>query len=219
MASEADLDLFAAWRGGDGDAGDRLLARHRPALTRFLRSRCPDATDDLVQATLLAMLEARDRFRGDAPFVTFLLGIAHRKALDHLRARAAEARRGHPSAEFVRDLSPGAQTLMTRRQLEVALVDALACLPTELALVIELHYWERLTREQIAALLALPAGTVASRLRRARDQLLEILERAPHPSDAARPRPTLDAWAEHTRESLFRDAEGATRENAISPIP
>lgn len=206
MSTAEDLELFAAWRGGDGEAGERLLARHRPALTRFLQSRCPDGTDDLIQATLLAAVEARDRFRGEAPFLTFLLGIAHRKVLDHLRARANDARRRHPSVDFVRDLSPGAQTLMSRRELEAALVDALAGLSPELALVIQLHYWERLTREQIAALLALPAGTVASRLRRARDQLLDALETAPPPGEVtAGERPTLEAWAEGTRESLFGD--------------
>jgi RNA polymerase sigma factor (sigma-70 family) len=207
VSTAEDLELFAAWRGGDGEAGERLLARHRAALTRFVQSRCPDAPDDLIQATFLAALEARDRYRGDAPFVTFLLGIAHRKVLDHVRARANDARRHHhPSVDFVRDLSPGAQTLMSRRELEVALLDALVDLPPELALVIELHYWERLTREQIAALLALPAGTVASRLRRAREQLLDRLEQASPPGELATGvRPTLEAWAEGTRESLFGD--------------
>lgn len=68
------------------------LAALRPALVRFarLQVREPAVAEDLVQAVLLAALEARAGFRGDASLLTWVTGILKRKIVDHYRALARE---------------------------------------------------------------------------------------------------------------------------------
>jgi RNA polymerase sigma-70 factor (ECF subfamily) len=65
--------------------GDRLYAY---ALRRVRR---PEVAEDLVQETLLAALEARDRFAHRAEVGTWLTGILKHKIADHLRARYRNA--------------------------------------------------------------------------------------------------------------------------------
>jgi RNA polymerase sigma-70 factor (ECF subfamily) len=101
---------------------------------------------------------------------SFLLGVAVRVAADQRRARRrrpedatepAELERGAPSSASPERL------LHERRRLQ--LLDTLiARLPQELAEVFVLFELEQLTMAEIARLLSIPAGTVASRLRRAR---------------------------------------------------
>jgi RNA polymerase sigma-70 factor (ECF subfamily) len=69
------------------------VAALRPALLRYARLQVRDATvaEDLVQATLLAALQAREGFRGEASPLTWATGILKRKIVDHYRGVAREA--------------------------------------------------------------------------------------------------------------------------------
>jgi RNA polymerase sigma factor (sigma-70 family) len=66
----------------------RFLDAHREAVWRFLVAAVgPDAADDCFQETFMAALRAYPRTRVESPRA-WVLTIAHRKALDHHRARA-----------------------------------------------------------------------------------------------------------------------------------
>jgi RNA polymerase sigma-70 factor, ECF subfamily len=54
--------------------------------------------------------------------------------------------------------------------------DAVAALAHEKRLVVVLHYWLDLALDEIAGLLGVPLGTVASRLARAKAELRTVLE-------------------------------------------
>jgi RNA polymerase sigma-70 factor (ECF subfamily) len=74
-------------------------------------------------------------------------------------------------------------------------------LPLDLQTALELHYWEELSTAELAEVLAIPQGTVKTRLFRAREQLRVLLraagavgpddgpDRLPEPSPPARHRP------------------------------
>lgn len=49
-----------------------------------------DAAEDVVQEALLAGLQGYDRFRGDAQERTWLIGILHRKVIDHIRKKTGD---------------------------------------------------------------------------------------------------------------------------------
>jgi len=69
----------------------RFLDAHREDVWRFLvASVGRDAADDVFQETFLAALRAYPRMRPDNPR-SWVLTIAHRKALDHFRARKRRA--------------------------------------------------------------------------------------------------------------------------------
>jgi RNA polymerase sigma factor (sigma-70 family) len=167
-----DRDLVRRWGCGDQVAAKQLIARYEPELNRFFRAQQAADADDLVQETLLALMEARDRFRGDASFRTYVLRIARYKLWSHRRLR----RGPHIPWEDAED-ELGIQTGQAdRMQPEEDLNEALTQLPPALSRVAILSFETKLSRRAIARVLGIPAGTVASRLRSAKTQLRALLD-------------------------------------------
>lgn len=70
----------------------RFLDEHRGPVFRFLvASVGREAADDCFQETFLAALRAYPRLRADTDHAAWIMTIAHRKALDHHRARRRAA--------------------------------------------------------------------------------------------------------------------------------
>src|SRR5215470_16877365 len=80
-----DLELLERWRAGDAGAGQALFTRYFDRMYRFFASRSDRDIDDLVQRTFLACVRARDEFRGDASFRSFLFTIARYELYAHYR--------------------------------------------------------------------------------------------------------------------------------------
>jgi RNA polymerase sigma-70 factor, ECF subfamily len=71
--------------------------------------------------------------------------------------------------------------------------------------LIELHYWERLTTAEIAEVLAIPQGTIKGHLVRARERLREALAAVlRNPSELETTIDGLDAWADDVRAQADR---------------
>jgi RNA polymerase sigma-70 factor, ECF subfamily len=127
--------------------------------------------DDAVQDTFLRALSALDTLRDPRALPAWIARIAHRAAVDRLRAKTR--RRDDDNAEVDvadRDApSPEdcAQASCERRRLE----RALSSLPTEMRRVIELRALG-MTGPEIANALGLALGTVESRLHRARRRIV-----------------------------------------------
>jgi RNA polymerase sigma factor (sigma-70 family) len=193
-----DVELFHAWRAGDRAAGAELVARHEPALGRFFGSKVPDQADDLVQRTLLICAEATTTFRGEGSFKAFLFGIARNVLHEHLRSRARHGGRAIDFAQSsIMDLAPGAATIATKRAEHRVLAAALREIPIDLQLLLELYYWEEMGIDELAREFKVPAGTVKSRLHRARGLLADIIPRiGATPEETESARVELRAWDE-----------------------
>lgn len=197
-----DLDLLERWRAGDADAGSDLFERHFDAVHRFFVNKAPADAADLVQRTFLACVEARDRFRQQSSFRTFLFAIAHHELLAHWRKRARADL--DPSVSSLRDLDPSPSTMLARIAEERHLLEALRSVPMELQIALELFYWEGLTGAELAEVLGVPEGTARSRLRRGLELLrkrLEELDRSP--TRLASTLASLDGWARSIGEALL----------------
>jgi len=74
---------------------DQWLDEHGDVLYRYALARAgrADVAQDLVQETLLAAWQGRDRFQGKASERSWLLGICRHKALDHLRRAGRDVMR------------------------------------------------------------------------------------------------------------------------------
>lgn len=74
------------------DAPEQWLDQHGAVLYRYALARLhdPHKAEEAVQETLLAALEARDRFNGDASVRTWLTGILKHKLIDQFRREARE---------------------------------------------------------------------------------------------------------------------------------
>jgi RNA polymerase sigma-70 factor (ECF subfamily) len=199
-----DPELFRAWCEGDADAGSQLFDRHYPAVARYFHNKVADPfAADLVQATFLAAVEGRARFRGGGSIRGYLLGVAHNLLCRHYRDR-----RGHDvdlSQVSAADVGPTATQEIGVKQEQRLLLSALRSIPVELQEVLELHYWEGLDTEQIGEIVGIPRGTVKSRMFRGRRLLEEALARlAREPEVLESTMANLEDWAKGLRQRLER---------------
>src|SRR5205823_3147059 len=113
---------------------------------------------------------ALDRFDESRPFLPWLKRITVNGAIDELRReRRAGARVTPHGAE------PSHDPFDSRVE-STPIVEAVRRLPMPQRLVIVLHYWLDCPVEEIASLLGIRVGTVASRMNRARAALKAQLE-------------------------------------------
>ncbi len=186
VTESSDAELLGRWRDGDRRAGEALFDRYFDALYRFFRGKVGVAADDLVQRTLLACLNKASTLREDAAFRGFLFGIARFELLHYFReqgrARARELDAGSEVARSLADLDPSPSQVLVQGAERKALARALRKLPLDLQLVLELTYWEHLTSAEVAQALGIAEGTVKSRIRRAREGLVRLLEQQELPA-------------------------------------
>jgi RNA polymerase sigma-70 factor (ECF subfamily) len=109
---------------------------------------------------------------------SFLFAIALRVAADERRTRRRRPEVAiDEAARDAFDKTPLADELIEQRQARELIDRMLEAMPLELRTVFVLFEMEDLTTAAIADLLELPMGTVASRLRRARDAFQEEITR------------------------------------------
>lgn len=200
-----DAELLEGWRRGDGAAGSELFERHYPAIARFFANKLAGDPADLIQETFEACVTGRDRLREGGSFSGYLFGVAYNVLRRHYERSRTQAERFDPGTVSSADLSPGPATMMNRRDEERLLLLALRRIPLELQVVLELFYWEGMTSAAIADVLAMPHGTIRTRLRRARALLEEALAGLHEdPRLLERTLGDLDGWASHIREANAR---------------
>ncbi|RZI44910.1 sigma-70 family RNA polymerase sigma factor [Herbaspirillum sp. HC18] len=151
------------------------LAQHIPRLRRYARALTHDASwaDDLVQDTLERALQRRWQYRFDRNLTAWLFTILYRLFLDGVARRNAMVPLDSEEPEFAESADPSVRIDMQR---------ALARLTPEHRAVIVLIGLEQLSYNEAASVLGVPAGTVMSRLSRARAQLRQWLSGGP-PAD------------------------------------
>jgi len=169
LRDASDEWLAARAARGDADAFEQLVLRYQDRLyTLALRVTLsePDARD-CVQEGLISAWRAIDRFRGDARFSTWIYRIVIRKAYDALDRR----KRSAAPAEAI-DVPDAGRSPEDR----LDLMAALAGLDPEFRAAVVACDIVGMSMDEAAAALDLPAGTVKSRLSRARERLAQQLE-------------------------------------------
>jgi RNA polymerase sigma-70 factor (ECF subfamily) len=171
---EPERRLLARVGDGDRDAFRELYLRYHRRLARFLARlthRREDA-EEIINDTMWIVWQRASDFRGASRVSTWVMGIAYRRALKmirravtHERAMLLESVDGEPSRE------DEIESTADRRLLE----RALAQLPLEQRLVLELTYYLDHSCEEIAEIMECPANTVKTRMFHARRKLRLLL--------------------------------------------
>jgi RNA polymerase sigma factor (sigma-70 family) len=158
-------DVSAAQQG-DALALDRLLDELAPYVRRLCARIAPAAADDAAQEALLAVFRGLPSLRAPEAIMTWVRSVTVRTAIRLARQHDLEA--------------VAAGTLMDRNASSpeglVDIDDALARLPVTQRVVLVLRTREGLSEQEIASTLGIPAGTVKSRLHRARATFREVWE-------------------------------------------
>ncbi len=164
-----DVKLVRAARSGDGSARAELVRRHAAAAWRsaYGVTGRHDLADDAAQEGMLRALDRLDTFDESRPFAPWL----HRVVV-HVAVSAA--RRERRRAQIV--VPDDARPTDTGGHDVDPLRDAVLGLPEDQREIVALRYWADLGVDEIASVLDLPSGTVASRLSRALARLRTQLE-------------------------------------------
>jgi len=193
-----DISLLDRWRSGDNDAGQALFERHFDSIYGFFETKCPADADELVQATFLACMRAREQFRKESSFRTYLFTIARNELYRILRTRQRRDAKLDFELSSIAELVSSAGTRLARNQEHRRLVEALQHLPVEQQTLLELHYWEDMDIAQLCEVFDVPAPTIRTRLHRARKALKEQME-GHAPAAVLETLDTMDAWARGLR--------------------
>lgn len=157
---------------GEIDPFTALVRRHDEGLRglayRLLGDR--DTMDDVLQETYVSAFKALPRFRGDSDLATWLYRIAYNACLDELRRRKTVV-----PLERVADRPDPAPGPAERTATAQILAQALAALAPEDRAAVLLVDAQGFDYAAAAEILGIPAGTVASRLNRARTLLRRVL--------------------------------------------
>jgi RNA polymerase sigma factor (sigma-70 family) len=163
-ASRTDSDRFA-----------EVFRRHGSSVYRYLARRLgPEHAEDLTAEVFLAAFKSRARYDHRlSSALPWLYGIAANVAAQH---RREEARRWRllaalPTDDVTPDNTWATDSRVNAASVRGTLVELLHELPQLERDVLLLIAWEQLTQSEVAETLAIPVGTVRSRLHRARTQI------------------------------------------------
>ena len=178
--------LIRRAQSGDEGAFEQLLLTHQKSVynlcLRMVKN--PDDALDLSQEAFLRAWRALDQYQFDAAFSTWLFRLTSNVCIDFLRKQKRQQHMSltvtdedEPGEEFaVQDPARGPEKQIIQNDRRAAVARAMASLPEDWRVVMQLRVVEQLSYEQIAGILDIKVGTVKSRLARARTQLRKILK-------------------------------------------
>src|SRR5437867_6697170 len=153
--------------------------------TALRLTRVPADAEDLVQETYLRAFRAADRFEPGTNLKAWLFTILHNVARNRVRDRAREAITfDSETVDRAADAPPEAgathppdtpEMLLVRDTLAPDLQTAIDALPEVFREAVWLRDVEEFSYAEIAEMLAIPIGTVMSRISRGRRSLFERL--------------------------------------------
>ena len=166
-----DREVWERICRGDAGAFDALYRMHGPKLQVFLRRILGSwqAAEDVMQETFASIWLRPNGFDPErGTFRAYLFGTGRKRAVDWWR------KQGEAPRESVQNEAAECNT-----ETASIVADAVSRLPQEERALIWLREVEGYSYDELAQILAIPVGTVASRLFTAREELRRIWQTAP----------------------------------------
>jgi RNA polymerase sigma-70 factor, ECF subfamily len=171
-----DRELIGRAQAGEAIAFEQLAGQHAAPLWRCALMLGKDShwAEDLVQETLLEAWRSLARFDGRCRFSTWLYGILRHRFLKGLRGQNAVRPSASDGLGQVPCMAPLPDRSAELSEDAQRVRQAVASLPEEHRLVVELRFFAGATLDEIAAALGCPLGTVKSRLHHALEKLRQM---------------------------------------------
>ena len=170
LSDRGDAELVALIADQHRDALAELYRRHGGWLLVRLRHRCADEglVVEALQDTFVAVWRGANRYEGTGAVAGWLWAIAIRRLIGLLRRRRPEP---VPHDDRQEDVLGNVEDLVLAGTEHGDLAGALRSLSPELRSVVQATVLDGLTTREASQLLGIPAGTVKTRMMRARAEL------------------------------------------------
>jgi RNA polymerase sigma-70 factor, ECF subfamily len=182
MQPEVERELIRKCRGGDARFYEPLVRAYEPQGLRLATGIMGNAEDaqDALQEAFVKAFQSLDRFDTGRPFGPWFFQILRNQCRDLLRSRQARFKTevlDDGLLDFRPDEGPmSAERRRDRAEASRLLWKALERVPEDHREVLVLKELQGLRYQEIASVLDVPEGTVASRLFHARKALKEALD-------------------------------------------
>lgn len=180
-ASLTDGDLVGMAQSGDLKAFEALFQRYQARIYGIVYGMVSNPTDaaDLAQEAFVRAFKQLAKLRADGAVYAWLRTTAVHLGIDFLRRRAsltfesldAGPRGGENATREIEDWQYNPHRQLTAQMRQQAVNDAIGALSDDHRAVVVMHHLEGMGVDEIADALSVPAGTVKSRLARAREAM------------------------------------------------
>ena len=189
LKAQQDMELVEKARKGDQLAYGELLGRYRDAIYFMLLKmvNSPIDAEDLTIEAFGKAFKNIDQYTPNFAFSTWLFKIATNNCIDFIRKKRAshvsldQTLDGEdsliPSAMIQSDTLDPELTMINKQKIK-HMRNVVSKLKPRYRQLVELRYFEEYSYDEIAAELDIPIGTVKAQLFRARELLLNILNRS-----------------------------------------
>jgi RNA polymerase sigma-70 factor, ECF subfamily len=184
-AERSDAELLRAHVGGEADAFEELVRRHRDRMwaVALRTTRDREEAADGLQDALISAYKSAGTFRGESAVTTWLHRIVVNACLDRMRRRQTRATLQLP--EEGPHEPADTRDRVAERDTRMVVEAALGQLPAEQRAAIVLVDIEGWSVAETAGMLGVPEGTVKSRCARGRARLAVLLGHLRNPDAPA----------------------------------
>lgn len=161
--------VIEACKQGDRDAFRRLFERHKDrvySVALYFFGGDEATAADVTQQVFLKLFTRIGQFHGEAEFNTWLHRLTTNACVDEQRKRRRVQQFGEGEELHEPRDKRTQEDGLARAEIKRAVERAVAALKPKLRVVMLLKYFEEMSYEEIAGVLGLSKGTVASRLNR-----------------------------------------------------
>jgi RNA polymerase sigma-70 factor (ECF subfamily) len=178
VESRSDVELMLSVKGGDREAFDVLVQRHRKSLINFIYRFTvnPGESEDLAHEVLIKVYQSASRYEPQAAFSTWLYRIATNVALNYVRDHKPQMAKSLDCSEDgddemprleVRDPRSLADDQLIQRERVQQIRQALAALPENQRLAVVLTKYQELSLRETAEIMKCSETAVKSLIFRA----------------------------------------------------
>lgn len=177
--SDPDRDLITRTAAKDRAAMQVLYARHNVRVFRFLvgRMRNEAIAEEITNEVFLEVWRQAGRYEGRSAVSTWLLAIAHNKAMSQLRKKR-EDELEDDVAEKIADSGDNPEVSEQKRSKAELMRETINALSDEHREIIDLVYYHEKSVREAAEVIGIPEATVKTRMHYARKQLGELMKNA-----------------------------------------
>ena len=176
-AAVPEAILIAAIAKGDQTAVKRLYAATNVRLYRYLvrQLRNEAVAEEVMNETYLAVWQNAARYEARSAPMTWMLSIAHNKAVSTLRKRRETSGIDEEEAGQIADQDDTPDVITQKLEKAQAIRACVNKLGPDHRLVMDLVYYQERSVAEVAEILAIPEATVKTRMFYARKKLSELL--------------------------------------------